>query len=157
VEPLQENSFEVTFEMFQHPEKKPEQKPAPGEKIWSQDHQWSLFYANEGPPLPEASHVSHEWNMSGAGFWKHYRDAVPDPDILTAAKLKRLIERYEGTLSKLPALKDGTPVHRLSFPELERRDVLRGLRDYADLGQAHRDRLEALLEEVDVPPGFHVR
>ncbi len=154
VEPLQENSFEVTFDLFQHPEKKPDKRPEVKQKTWSKDHQWSLSYANEGPPLPGASHVSFKWAMVGNSFWQYYRDAVPAPDILNKAKLKRLMERYEGRLSNLPKLKDGTPVHRLNYPALEQRDVLMGLADYATLGETHRARLLALCEALKAPKVF---
>ena len=67
-------------------------------------------------------------------FVDHYRNAAPAPELLNAAKLERLLERYTGAMTRLPALKDGTLANRRNFDYLEKRDVLEGLAAYASLG-----------------------
>jgi len=151
-EPLQENSYEFTWERFQDPEKRPAEGPKELDRTWSKDHQWSLFYMDEGPPLPEAPHTSYFWNTDMSSFVDHYRDAAPSPDLLNAAKLDRLMQRYRLQLKDLPMLKEGRPANRLNFAALERRDVLQGLVDFAALGPAHATELAETYNALDAKP-----
>ena len=149
---LQEHSFELTLEFFQDPGKMPEQRPSTMERVWSQDHQWSLFYMDEGPPVPQAPHTSYYWATTPDSFVQHYQQATPSPDILNAAKLERLMQRYSLCLSDLPLLKDGTPVNRLNFASLEKQDALQALLDYAAIGQEHRGRLVEVYAQIATQP-----
>ena len=152
IEPRQENSYELTLEIFKDPKQKPKEGPANKDKPWSKTHQWSFLYCDEGPPNPYAPHSSYAWAMSPDSFTAHYRRAAPSPDILNAAKLDRLMQRYTLKLKDLPALANGEPVNRLNFGPLEQRDVLAGLLDYAGMGEAHEARLIALYEECPIKP-----
>lgn len=154
LEPKQEHSYIVTFDMFQDATKRPERQPDLRERKWSKDHQWNLSYMDEGPPLPEGNHTSWHWSLMHTEYWAYHQEKAPGPEILNEAKLRRLVERYDGKLTNLPKLKDGAPVHRLSFPELEQRDVITGLKDYAAMGEAHRARLAELCEAIDAPEVF---
>jgi dienelactone hydrolase len=152
VVPKQKNSFELPLEMFKDSRKKPKSGPLNQDKPWSPDRQWNLVYCDEGPPNPCAAHTSWEWAMSPDTFVAHYKTSDPAPNLLNAAKLYRLMQRYAGKLENTPLLKDGRPVNRLNYPALEKRDVLTGLADYAATGDAHRNRLEALYTECPLQP-----
>ena len=73
--PRQEDSFELTLEMFKDPKAKPKKRPKSQEKPWSKNRQWSLVYCDEGPPVPQAGHVSWEWNLSNNDFIRHHKTA----------------------------------------------------------------------------------
>lgn len=152
VAPTQEDSFEITFEMIQNRKKKPKPGPKNEDKPWSRNHQWSLLYLDEGGPAPQAGHTTFEWDMSPDSFTDHYRDAPPTPDILNAAKLEHLMRRYTRTPANPPMLHSGKPANRLNYAEIEQRDVLVGLLDYASLGAEHTARLEALYLECPLKP-----
>lgn len=147
VEPRPEDGFAYTREMILDPKKMPQKKQKHIDKTWSPEHQWSLFYMDEGGPLPFAGHNSWNWNAGPDSFTAHYRDAVPDPSVLNAAKLLRLMERHEGKLSNLPLLNSGAPANRCNHADAERRDVRAGLAAYAALGADHAARLKALYAE----------
>ena len=148
--PLQENSFEITPETLKDESKKPEKRPANMDKPWSKDHQWTLLYCDEGPPTPHAGHVSYAWDFSPHGFVAHYQQAPMTPELLNAAKLQWLVQRIERDTRTLPRLVTGSPVNRFNFPDVERRDVLTGLDDFAKMSPAHQARLDALVEETGV-------
>jgi len=150
--PLQKNSFEVTLAMFSKEKKKPAKRPKNMDRPWSKDHQWSLCYLDEGGPSPYASHTSYEWHVSPDSFVEAYRTATPPPELLTQAKLDRLLRRYAGQLKDLPKLADGQPANRLNFPDAEKRDVLTGLLDYAQLGGEYAARLQSLYRETALKP-----
>ncbi len=139
--PKQENTYELTIERFRDPKSRPEKQPEKLDRPWSREHQWSLFYMDEGPPSPYAPHTTYFWVTAPDSFVKHYREATPSPEILNAIKLENLIQRYALRLTKVPLLKDGKPTNRLNFAALERRDVLQGLLDYAAISAAHSARL----------------
>jgi dienelactone hydrolase len=151
VQPLAEGMHEFTLANFTNEEKDP---PAPPtiDLPWSEDRQWSLVILDEGPPIPYSGHHRYKWATSPDSFTAHYQKAVPGPEILNAAKLERLMERYAGKLTAVAPLADGTPTNRLNFQELEKRDVVTGLLDYAGLGPAHEKRLKELYQECAVRP-----
>jgi len=150
--PLQENSFELAIEYFTGDKDKPKKRPKNQDRPWSKDHQWNLCYLDEGPPTPYASHTSYEWATSPDSFVDHYQAAAPSPEILNAAKLERLMQRYTGQIEGLPTLADGRPANRLNFRSVERLDVVTGLLDYAGLGEAHAARLRALYASAKLRP-----
>ncbi len=146
VEPLQENSYVITLDMRLGKEEHPEKRPEPIERKWSQEHQWNLYYLDEGCALPFSDHFTYAWNTRPDSYVAHYRDATPAPDILTAPKLERLLERYDDALTVLPALNNGAEVNRRNFDDVERRDVIAGLLEYASLSEAHAARLRELYQ-----------
>jgi hypothetical protein len=152
IEPLQEDSFEITREMVVENAPKPRTRPKDQDKPWSKDHQWSLLYLDEGGPAPQAGHTTFEWSMSPDSFVAHYHQAEPAPAVLNAAKLGHLLQRYAGELEGLPALKDGTPANRLNFRGVEQRDVATGLLDYARLSPAHAERVAELYRNAAIKP-----
>ncbi len=117
------------------------------DKAWSEEHQWSLLYLNEGPPIPFAQdHTVYAWNLSPDSFTKAYRKTEPSVELLNAAKLERLMERYTGNLSDLPRLRNGNPANRLNYESPEQRDVLAGLLAYGESSNAHAAQLIGLYE-----------
>jgi hypothetical protein len=112
---------------------------------WSAQHQWSLCYLDEGPPLPHSGHTRYHWRVTFDEFIEAYRDREMPVGLLTPAKLAVLMERYAGKSSAPPVtLADGTAVNRLNYAAIERRDVLTGLLDYASASPDHADRMQAL-------------
>lgn len=152
VEPLQPGSYEVTLEMRLNPGKRPKTGPERLDRSWSRDHQWSLFYMDEGGPAPYADHTTYAWNTAPDSFVAYYRDAAPDLAFLNGPKLNFLLARWESTLTGLPVFSDGTPVNRRNFNAVERFDVLSGLVAYADFGATFEDRLIALYRESPAKP-----
>lgn len=152
VQPLQQNSYEVTLDMIKDGKKKPKPGPKNEDKPWSKDHQWSLLYLDEGGPAPQAGHTTCEWAVSPDGFTDHYQEAPPKPELLNAAKLEWLLRRYTGEPDRIPWLKTGRPANRLNFAPLEQRDVLSGLLDYAALGDTFTTRLLELYAACPVKP-----
>ena len=152
MQPLQKNSFEVTLAMFNKEQKKPAKRPKDMDRPWSKDHQWSLCYLDEGGPSPYASHTTYEWDVSPDSFVEAHRTQTPPPELLTTAKLERLMQRYTGQMRDLPTLGDGRPANRLNYPDAEKRDVLAGLLDYADLGEAYAARLQSIYHETALKP-----
>lgn len=152
VEPLPEDAFVYTREMVLDPKKMPKVKQKKIDRAWSPDHQWSLFYMDEGGPLPFAGHTSWNWSHGPESFVEHYRERVPAPSVMNAPKLLRLMERHAGELSNPPLLADGTPANRLNYPEVEQRDVRTALAAYAALGPEHAARLKALYAECPLKP-----
>ena len=150
--PLQENSYELTRDMVKDSKKKPKHGPRNEDKPWSRDRQWSLLYLDEGGPAPQAGHTTCEWALSPDGFTDYYREAPPAPDLLNAGKLEWLLRRYTGEPDRLPWLKTGRPANRLNFANLEQRDVITGLTDYAALGDAFTKRLVDLYAACPVKP-----
>jgi len=150
--PLQENSFEITYDMFTGKQPKPEKRPADMQRPWSDKHQWSLCYLDEGGPAPYGAHTSYEWAMQPDAFIESRRTMKPEAQILNAAKLAHLMQRYVGKLENPPFLADGTPANRLNFPCIEKRDVLTGLLDYASMGKKHVKRLKKLYRASELRP-----
>lgn len=150
--PLQENSFELTLDMFKDDKNKPKKRPKEIEKPWSKDRQWSLLYQNEGPPTPCASHISHEWSMTPSAYVAHFQQAAPAPSILNAAKLEWLMQRYTRELTDMPMLAEGKPANRLNSARVEQQDVVQGLLDYAMMGPEHEVRLLALYAQCSLKP-----
>ncbi len=144
VVPLQEHSFELTLGMLTNQEKKPALRPASEQRPWSQDRQWSLCYMDEGGASPYGSHTSYEWNLSPDSFVDAHQKNPPAADTLTAAKLDRLLQRYEGHHKETLTLADGKPANRLNYPAIEQYDVLTALNDYANLGPDYAARLVSL-------------
>lgn len=146
VEPLQENTYIPTLDMRLNKEEHPKKKPDTIDRKWSPDHQWNLYYLDDGCVLPQSDHFTHAWSTSPDTYVAHYQKATPKPDILTASKLTRIMERYDNAMSELPNLKDGQLVNRRNFDAVERRDVLSGLIAYSSMGEEHQDRLIALYQ-----------
>jgi len=142
--PLQENSYVASLDMRLGKDEHPAKKPALIDRKWSPDHQWNLYYLDDGCILPYSDHFTHAWNTSPDTFAAHYRDAPPAPDILTDQKLLRVLERYDNAMSDLPSLKNGEMINRRNYDVVERCDVLAGLITYAEMGEGHEERLIAL-------------
>lgn len=150
VQPPQENTFELTLEMFKDGGKKPKPGPKDEDKPWSKEHQWNLLYLDEGGPSPVAGHTTFEWVMSPDSYTDYYRDKAPGPEILNAAKLEWVMRRYARQLNGVPNLKSGVPANRLNFADVETRDVVAGLLDYASMSEAHTARLADLYRDCPV-------
>ncbi len=144
VVPLQEKSFENSWEMFKDPKRKPSEKPKEQQKPWSKTRQWSLVYCDEGGPAPQASHSSFEWALSSNDFVDHYQKTECTPDLLNAAKLQWLMQRLERTPEGMPMLSNGQSANRMNFTTVERRDVITGLLDYAKSAKTCEEQLTTL-------------
>jgi hypothetical protein len=142
--PLPEGIFEFTLDALLGRENPPEDGPANIDRPWSKKHTWSVAVFDEGPPQPWSAHTRYKWPCSPDSFVLVHQEKTPKPEILNAAKLHRLMQRYAGDLEHTPTLRDGAPANRLNFPLLEQLDVVTGLLDYAGMGDAHRTRLERL-------------
>jgi hypothetical protein len=152
VMPLQQNSFEITYAMFQEKEPKPKRRPKDVDRPWSKDRQWSLCYFDEGGPTPYASHTSYEWAVPADSFVAAHQTAKLPVSLLNSAKLDHLMRRYTAQLNNLPTLADGAPCNRLNFPDLEKKDVVTGLLDYAALGDQYASRLKTLYDQGALHP-----
>lgn len=109
---------------------------------WSDKHQWSLLYLDEGPPRPHVGHTALYWRVTFEAFLAEQHRNPLRLELLTVPKLTEIMERYTGECLDPPvALADGAPLNRRNFDSLERRDVLTGLIDYADAGPARAERL----------------
>ena len=142
--PLPEGIFEFTLDAILGRETPPKGGPANINRPWSRAHTWSLAVFDEGPPQPWSAHTRYNWPSSPDSFVLAHRDELPEPGILNAAKLDRLMQRYTGDLENTPTLRDGTPTNRLNFPLLEQLDVVTGLLDYAGMSKRHRKHLQRL-------------
>lgn len=149
---LQEDSYLVTTAMRLGTEPRPGQRPETADRPWSRDHQWNFCFLDEGPPEPFADHTTWAWDTAPDSFVSYYRETPPKPEILNTAKLERLLERFTGTMTNLPCLKNGAPANRRNFDYLEKRDVLSGLIAYAELGSAHTERLAGLYTAASSKP-----
>ncbi len=147
VEPLPEHSYVVTLEMRLGAEEQPKQKPERVDRAWSREHQWNLYYLDEGCPKPFSDHFTYAWETAPDSFVAHYQKSAPAPKILNTHKLRRLLERYDNAVTELPHLKNGRFVNRRNFDHVERRDVIAGLLDYARLGKEHEMRLNELYQQ----------
>lgn len=123
---------------------------------------WSVILIDEGPVEPHVGHFKFAWNLDGGPFraWAMKRGAQAEQ--LTAAKLSGLMQRLAGEVPLSGAIApDGAaprPANLLDWPEAERADVLRGLRDFATddacavaLGRAYAA-LPADLRRLGAPP-----
>ncbi|HJZ94305.1 MAG TPA: sugar-binding protein, partial [Gemmataceae bacterium] len=123
--------------------------PAPGgsksvDLPVSATRQWSIAILDEGRPEPDVGHLKY------AVAWK--RDKFLDlckankiaPAQLTPAKLERLMARYAGK-EWLPS-----PLKHLDDPEIEKADVLRGLRTFVAAGAENAKRFAELYEKLPV-------
>jgi hypothetical protein len=152
VMPLQENSFEISYDMLKGKQPKPEKRPADVDRPWSKDHQWSLCYLDEGAPTPYATHTSYEWAVPPDTFVSTHQKSKLTVENLNPAKLDHLMRRYLGQLENSPRLADRTPCNRLNFPNLEKTDVSAGLLDYAALGHNYASRLKYLYRQGQLHP-----
>ena len=128
------------------------QQAAPVERPWSREQQWSIVILEEGPPIATSAHTRYVWNTSSAAYTAARQTIRAGVETLTPPKLAWLMHRYEGKLPHAEPLADRTPANRLNFPELERRDVLAGLLDYARISPEHEARLKALYRAGDSRP-----
>lgn len=150
--PLQENTYEITLEYFLKKAEPPE-GPEEVDRPWSKDKQWSIVVYDEGPPVPFATHTRYMWRTSPDSFVDHYRKATPSADILNAAKLARLLERYTRIDDgRVTIGADNATANRGNFERLEQLDVVTGLLDYAAMGTGHAERLSILYREGSSHP-----
>ena len=141
---LPEGMHEYTLANFLKEEKEPP-SPAEIDRPWNPDKQWNVAVFDEGPPKPFSAHTRYKWGSSSNAFIEAHRTPMPAPAILNAAKLDRLMQRYVGELKDEPILAaSGKPANRLNAAPLEKLDVVSGLLDYADLGEAYAARLSEL-------------
>lgn len=126
---------------------------------FSREKIFSVVVADEGAPEPQANHVKFKLDVNKDAFLKYGRELPLHPSLLTAPKLERLMKRalYQDAHPELVKAPDkDTPflANRMDFQELEKADVLRGLRTFAkdpecaqrlcDLYQALPSSLQAL-------------
>ncbi|HOD52187.1 MAG TPA: prolyl oligopeptidase family serine peptidase [Candidatus Hydrogenedentes bacterium] len=139
--PLQDKSYEITLDYFLKKSEPPE-GPEEQDRPWSKDKQWSIVLCEEGPPVPFATHMRYKWSTSPDTFADYYRETIPSPDILSAAKLARLLLRYMGVDDfRVSIGQENTTANRCNFERLEQLDVVTGLLDYAAMGPDHAKRL----------------
>jgi acetyl esterase/lipase len=146
VQELPENVHEYTREEMTGGERDQSQAQPSG-RPYALYKQWSILVLDEGAPLPHSPHSRYKWATSREPFVNGRVRRTPSPDLLNAAKLDWLLRRYAGEATDGSVLADGTPTHRLNFTVLEQHDVVTGLLDYAALGEAHSERLQALYSE----------
>lgn len=142
--PTTEGMHEYSLGNFIKEEKEPKGPPEL-DRPWTPDKQWNLVVLDEGPPKPYSTHTRYKWSTSPRSFAEALQKRDPAPEILNAAKLDRLLQRYEGRLEGEAVLvKTGQPANRLNFQPLEQLDVVSGLIAYAELGPEHAERLTQL-------------
>jgi len=149
---LQEGAFEIIPNYYTAPAKASLILPDAEDKPWSQAVQWSLLYLDEGAPMPYSGHTRYTWVLYPDSFTEYYKTRELSPDLLNDAKLHRLMERYTLALENLPRLANNQLATRLNFPDLEQRDVLQGLLDYATLSSDHEQRLITLYNAGALKP-----
>ena len=119
---------------------------------WSKKKQFSFVVLNEGAPLPHLGHTRYGWNITSKSFLDYNINRPIEVDRLNPAKLHRLLERFAGSLSEVALLTNGKKANRLNFEKIEQYDVISGLLDYAELGDAHAERLQALYKNCPIKP-----
>ncbi len=144
--PLAEGMHEILLEHFLKEVKEPPSPPNL-ERPFDRDKQWNIVILDEGPPKPYSPHSRYKWRTSPDSFIAAYRSSPPSPEILNAAKLDRLLRRFEGDLDRLPKLADGLSMNRQNFPLLEELDVVTGLIDYGEIDSACAERMTQLYAE----------
>lgn len=149
---LQEGAFEIIPNYYTPPAKASIVLPDAEDKPWSQAVQWSLLYLDEGEPMPYSGHTRYTWVLYPDSFTEHYKNQALSVDLLNAAKLHRLMERYSLTLENLPRLANNQLATRLNFPDLEQIDVLQGLLDYATISVEHEQQLISLYNTGTLKP-----
>lgn len=122
------------------------------EREWARDCQWNINILDEGPPIATSAHSRYAWNLAATGFCEAYRNAPVTPQVLAPAKLAWLMQRYAGKLAYTAPLADGSPINRLNFEDLEKRDVVTGLLDYARISPEHEKRLKSLYAAGSAKP-----
>lgn len=152
VKTLQANAFEIIPSYYTPPAKAALVLPAAEDKPWDHNVQWSLLYLDEGEPMPYSGHTRYTWVLYPDSFTEYYKNREISPALLNAAKLHRLMERYTFTLENLPWMTNGHLATRLNFPDVEQRDVLQGLLDYATISSTHEQRLKTLYGEGELKP-----
>lgn len=123
--------------------------PGPGESTtlpmpFSKSKLFSLVVLEEGPVEPQCGHQKRIVDTRKDEFLRHYAEAPIAPGQLTLQKLQRLMLRYlheeaHPATVQPPDAPAPFMANRMDFAELERADVLRGLRTFAsDPGCAQR-------------------
>ena len=102
---------------------------------FSKTRQWSIVIIDEGAPEPQVGHLKYAINPDFNAYWHWALGQGVLPGQLTAGKLTRLMQRYQGIqpLDFMVTPAEG-PAHKaqlLDFPQAERTDVLRGLITFA--------------------------
>jgi len=124
----------------------------PFDRPYDAHKQWSIVIFDEGKPTTQCTHVRYHFEQNADSFKANYQKAPLSPEQLNVSKLRRLMERFTGTLADSPPLRpdkgSAEPVHRLNFPELEQLDVVTGLLDYAFQGAQFETRLNELYPQL---------
>ncbi len=108
----------------------------------SSDKTWSISIVDEGAPVPDMDHRKYAFGLSRENFYDRISHQAISIDQLTLSKLQRLMSRYAGR-EWLPSR-----LQHLDRTDAEQRDVLRGLRTFASVSPAHRERLRAVYEQL---------
>lgn len=103
---------------------------------FSREKPFTLAVLDEGPPEPQCAHTKHAVVASKEEFLRQCLESSAAPSQLSGPKLARLMRRYlqrEAHPAMVFPAQAPAPfvANRLDFPELERADVLRGLRTFA--------------------------
>ena len=107
--------------------------------------QWNVVVVDEGPPEPWIDHIRFATlNARNSFFDRCYGDTPISVDQLTAAKLDALLDRFTGVEWA------GGGIRHLDAPDVERADVIRGLRTYVAEGEEHARRFTSLYGQL--PP-----
>jgi len=97
---------------------------------------WSVVIIDEGPKEPQVGHFKYAWGIDTCAFRHWVMARGPQPEQLTADKLRRLMRRWghqpwlTGDIRPQGASAP-QPICLLDEAEAERADVLKGLRDFA--------------------------
>jgi hypothetical protein len=104
---------------------------------------WNVIVLDEGPAEPWIDHLRFATLATRNAFFDRTLDDPVGVDQLTTAKLSRLVDRWLG-------IEWSPGVIHLDEPERERADVLRGLRTFAAVSDAHQARLLELYAALPI-------
>jgi hypothetical protein len=108
----------------------------------SADKLWSISIIDEGPPIPGIDHRKYDLLPTRNQFLDRISTGKIATSQLTAAKLKRLMDRYAGKEWLPSSLK------HLDFAADERADVIRGLRTYVHASPANAENFAKLYGQL---------
>ncbi|WP_422925261.1 acetylxylan esterase [Singulisphaera sp. PoT] len=111
----------------------------------SQSKPWSITIIDEGAPTPSVDHRKYELLLTRNDFYKRVSTGAIARGQLTPAKLGRLMDRYAGKEFLPSRLK------HLDRPEVEKADVIRGLRTYVAASPENREHFAKLYAELPQP------
>jgi hypothetical protein len=107
------------------------------------ERRWQVVVVDEGPTVFGIGHTRHVIEPDFEPFIATAATRGVQPDQLTPAKLRQLLQRWSGH----EWLAAG--YHHLDEPAAERADVERGLRSFCSVSAAHAGRFAELYDELE--------